>query len=156
MKKVLFLDFDGVLNSHAWIKTDRRNDPLAPDRGLDPAAVALVSEICERTGALVVISSTWRLFNEDCAELLKRRGFTGEVVGMTPDLNTRTRALWTSVERGVEIQAWLDANGGADVIAILDDDADMAHLGPRLVQTGFARGLERHHVELVVAMLGER
>ncbi len=156
--KVVFLDFDGVLNSVAWIKGGRRGEREMPDKVLDPAAVLRVNTLCERTGAVVVISSTWRLFKEDCVALLCRRGFTGTVVGKTPDHSWQpgdASNLWASRSRGSEIQAWLDAHPGVEAFVILDDDADMAHLMDKLVQTDFERGLTDAHVERAVAMLGE-
>ena len=51
--KILFLDFDGVLNCYDDI--GRGPDPI------NPAAVARLNVIVARTGARIVITSSWRL-----------------------------------------------------------------------------------------------
>jgi hypothetical protein len=153
--RVLFLDFDGVLNSVRFFGADskrgyrraRRIKYELPHEAIDPAAVACLNAIVERTGAKVVVSSTWRtVFGcESIAVFLERRGFVGEVVGCTPQIK--------SAQRGEEIAAWIADEGPVDAFAILDDHADMAHLKPRLVQTDTATGLLPEHVERVVALL---
>ncbi len=160
----LFLDFDGVLN-HAAHFANRRAGRTAADcltdaESFDLAAVERVNRIVERTGADVVISSSWRcmLGLADIRGILKRHGFRGRVVGATPRLH-RTPDGEERV-RGHEIQAWIERRerfrGDVGPFAILDDDSDMAHLAPRLVRTSFDLGLLDEHVERVVALIGER
>jgi hypothetical protein len=61
MTRILFLDFDGVLNSRGFLAMSRG---LAisryPHSEIDPEAVARVNRILERTEAEVVVSSSWR------------------------------------------------------------------------------------------------
>src|SRR5689334_1687229 len=104
--KVIFLDFDGVLNSLAFL----RKEPGPLDR-LDPAAVARLSALAQRSGAKVVISSSWRLQRslDDLRHLLRSLGFAGEVVGRTPDLTATVRVADSSAVRSMEIRAWLEA-----------------------------------------------
>jgi len=159
--RVVFLDFDGVLNHDALflaLPRDRTTaDCLTDARSFDPACVERVNVICERTGAVVVVSSSWRcMFGmADIRGILKRHGLRAKVIGDTPRLH-RTPDGEERV-RGHEIQAWLDARARRQTIesfVILDDSADMAHLLPRLVRTPFATGLGDEHVEQAVAMLG--
>jgi hypothetical protein len=147
--KVVFLDIDGVLNSHAWVKD------LGRDRGLghlDPAACARVQRLCDDTGAKLVISSTWRLIFKRAAicDMFRARDLTTTILGMTAALHTK---------RGHEIQAWLDASsaiaelGTIDGMVIIDDDFDMAHLAPWHVKTdvdcGFTDGELRQAAEVL-------
>ncbi len=155
--KVIFLDFDGVLNSEEYSRL--RNIMGAKDSGsfmhrssgqVDPVAVARLNRIVESTGAAVCISSTWRRLHiiGELNAILRERGFAGRVVGATP---------WLNKPRGLEIQDWLDLEGqrhDVEAFVILDDDADMEHLMDHLVQTNGAAGLEDHHVERAIAMLG--
>jgi hypothetical protein len=150
--RVLFLDLDGVLNRRRHFSSlppDRTASEVEYDNSFDRACVARLNAIVERTGCHVVISSTWRLLNSQgkIARCLRRHGFAHErrIIGVTPDLPHRVR--------GHEIQAWLDAHPGVTAYAILDDNSDMAHLLPRLVQTSFDTGLQDEHVETVVRML---
>lgn len=150
MRRVIFLDFDGVLNSHEWqLRRHESRRERGATLGLDPAAVGLLNQLIDRTGAQVVVSSVHRKDGlRHCRRLLTRCGFTGEVIGQTPDLQTL---------RGLEIQAWLDAQEAPDTFVILDDDSqDMAHLLDRLIQTGFHNGLTQAHVDAAVKMLRQR
>lgn len=152
--KVVFLDVDGVLNSAAYLYAAERAWPEGtPFEGnqhleLDPPAVARLNRIVRESGAKVVISSSWRFGNTpaEMQEILRRRGFEGEVVGDTP------RDGHGAV-RGLEIQAWLDGHPGVESFVILDDDSDMAHLAPRHVRTRFSDGLLDEHVDAALAAL---
>lgn len=150
MVKVVFLDFDGVLNSESFVRDYYRKSFLQREPAeIDPVAVARLNRILEATGAVVCISSSWRLLHktEELVDFLKGTGFTGKVIGITPRLDA---------PRGMEIQEWMDTAPGyreIESFVILDDDADMAHLGHRLVQTDFAGGLEDHHIERAIRML---
>lgn len=144
--KLVFLDFDGVLNSHDWW----RRRPTTPRRDflneLDPAACARLQRLCDETFAQIVISSTWRLLHKRPAlvEMLRARGVTARVLGVTPSLPRGPR--------GLEIADWLERTapvrvGDVSGIVILDDDSDMAHLAPWHVKTHFDRGLQDWEVE---------
>jgi hypothetical protein len=162
---VLFLDFDGVLNSCNWFQKSRRDNPPDPsltnEEGMiDPEAVANLNRILEATGCDVVISSTWRRGHTmgELLRLLVKRGMDkahwDKFVGKTPVLDGKLPSgLFTAVVRGHEIQAWLDENPGYDRIAILDDDGDMAHLVPRLVLTHGIEGLNTEKVDEAICLL---
>ncbi len=153
MIKVLFLDFDGVLNHRAHFASlppgRKAVEVEYDDNSFDRACVSRLSTIVERTGCKIVISSTWRLLHSPGKNqrILRRHGFTRErcIVGVTPDLHGR--------QRGHEIQSWLDEHPDVEAFAIVDDNSDMAHLLPHLVQTSFDTGLQDEHVERVVQML---
>lgn len=136
---VVFLDFDGVLNSHEYFERRTRSSEWSRADDIDRDAVARLQLLCDAASASIVISSTWRLLHRrvELCDLLRAKGLTAKVLDKTPELHD---------ERGHEIQAWLDNNaklGRFDVtgIVILDDNSDMAHLRPWLVQTSFATGL---------------
>ena len=59
--RIVFLDFDGVLNSHAYFnaRTEKFED-VGEAGELDPTAVERLNRIIDATGALVVVSSSWR------------------------------------------------------------------------------------------------
>jgi len=146
--RVLFLDIDGVLNSKPYFI--ERGPGWMIDReqadDIDPAAVRLLNTLIARTGAAIVISSTWRYFGQQAVtEMLKARGLEGAVIGVTPRSEHGVR--------GREIQQWLaNADAPIESFVILDDDSDMEHLMPRLVRTSFERGLLPADVERAVAL----
>ncbi len=150
--KVIFLDVDGVLNSLEFLAPIQQGARRLEDHEwFDPAAVARLNRIVEATGADCVLSSTWRILHRmpDMRGFLKGAGFTGRLIDKTPG---------GGGQRGPQIQQWLDdtaAIGRHEVesFVILDDDSDMAHLLPHLVQTSFGDGLQDEHVERAIAML---
>jgi hypothetical protein len=138
MRRVIFLDFDGVLAPvRRW---DRYGD-------LEPACIQVLNEIVARSGADVVVSSTWR-YGRTILELqviLESQGFKGFVVDMTP----------TGVPgagRGDEIAAWLAAHH-VDAYVIIDDHSDMSGLHDHLVQTHPTHGLQPADAPRAIAML---
>lgn len=167
MRPILFLDFDGVLNSadfqqrwraaHAGTTTERLHDQL------DPAAVQRLNDVVRATGAAVVVSSTWRLCEdsntvEKLQAVLERFGFTGTVVGVTPSLGCSSHAGYTCDEgaRGAEIEAYLAALPQRPAFAIVDDSADMQPHLHKLVRTSWQEGLQgRHVMQLSVLLLAQ-
>lgn len=167
--KIVFLDFDGVLNSRKYFNSlankeeDERLVLVTTDQQLDPKAVELVNQLVERTGAQVVISSSWRILHALDEEtntgkierpslntILKNAGARFKAVGTTPR---------TYEDRGIEIQLYLDylKSKGEEVEAfvILDDDSDMAHFlnTKHFVKTAFEYGFTEFHLEEAIKAL---
>ena len=148
MKPVLFLDFDGVINSM------RSRHKLGWNQFSRPM-VERVNRIVQATGCKVVVSSAWRLRSaEDGPEpsvdrmrrILGENGFIGDVIDVTPGSLTGYR--------GHEIQKWLDKHPGYGPFVILDDSSDMEPFMDRLVQTEDAIGICSVHVDLAIELLG--
>lgn len=119
MKKILFLDFDGVL------VTDRYQTQLMDDgvqlhvdeygAKFDPVCVENLSQIIDSTDAEIVVTSTWKTERglSGIQKMWKARNLPGKVIGVTPDIDP--------IHRGNEIEAWLDAYGEECRYAIIDD-----------------------------------
>jgi hypothetical protein len=138
MKRVIFLDIDGVLAP--ILRWDRYGD-------LDRACLQVLNDIVALGKADVVVSSTWR-HGKTVAELqqmLESEGFAGRVLDKTP-------ANIPGATRGDEIAAWLEEHV-VDGYVILDDHADMGDLRTHLVQTHPAKGLQPGDVSRAVATL---
>ena len=56
-------------------------------------------------------------------------------------------------KRGIEIQTWLDENPGVEKFIILDDDSDMVHLMPHLLQTDGEFGLTNEIADKAIKRL---
>jgi len=119
--KIIFLDIDGVLNNY---------NTVCEGVHWEPGLVKILKRIIAETKAKVVISSTWRR-TEYYRNIIKN--------DMKIDFIDVTPKLWK--KRGVEIQTWLDENPGVEKFIILDDDSDMVHLMPHLLQTDGEFGL---------------
>lgn len=149
--KVLFLDIDGVLNSHrtfaAW-GTGHRSGVVGSAEALDPIAVGLVRNIVRAAGAVIVLSSSWRI--------LYRFDRLAAVLDL-PIVAETTHSLAAAGNRirGAEIQQWLDENPGVESYAIVDDDSDMLpHQLARFVKTDFKNGLDWDRAEQLASLLG--
>src|SRR5437588_2852964 len=93
--KLVFLDFDGVLNCDVSVCELGTRYKFWPD------SVKALNEVLAHTGARIVISSTWRehwTLSENAASLEQAGLLPGRVVGKTHVSGT---------ERGLEIDSWL-------------------------------------------------
>ncbi len=164
--KVLFLDVDGVLNSSDWFyktkearvaaaKLNRDDSEIQKMYDhkltqLDHDAVALLNTIVEQTGCSIVLSSTWRKFMElhTFKKMMTEKGFkySDVILDITQD-------FVCSGSRGWEIHDWLNYHPHVESFCILDDDCDMWHLLPWLVNTSGLTGLSSSDVDLAVKML---
>lgn len=150
--KVLFLDCDGVLNCQSsWPHDSPTNTPLDKDK------VELLNEITSSTGALIVMSSTWRKFifsevgHKDCRGILRDGGVTGEF-----HEDWRTPIKIESGARGREIAEWLNTHSEVQQYAIVDDDSDMLPSQmPKFVRTSWKKGMQYEHANRLVNILGK-
>lgn len=141
--KVIFLDIDGVLNNRKTFEKYRKSIIW------DKECIDRLNKITRITGAKIVISSMWRIYDEHTHAYENRMGIEGNIIGETPNL------FWQIKDtcRGDEIQLWLDKNPYVSKFIILDDDNDMGHLLPHLIQTDTHIGLTNEETEIVIARL---
>ena len=148
MTRFIFLDFDGVLNSSAYFDSIVKDEIYGGgfDSMIDEKAVALVNQLVDKTQASVIVSSTWRLFQDLPAlqRTLDAAGATFKLAGATRNLN--------GAMRGVEIQDYMDSNP-CDSFVILDDVDNMGKLKPFLIQTSYDDGLKQEHIDKAVRLL---
>lgn len=142
-EKVVFLDIDGVLNEHEWMKN---KTPW-----LDEGKLELLSSVLQKTNAKVVLSSNWRevwdepmfLENQNTGIYAGHRLFEKykiEVVGCT-------RAFG---KRGEEILEYVESHPEIKKYAAIDD----MDIGIRnLVKTDGSIGLTRKDAEEVLRIL---
>lgn len=176
--KIIFLDFDGVINSESWMvsrweefddETIHRNYPLYE---FSPELVSNLNEIIDKTDAKIVVSSTWRKRRtiQELQGILSMIGVKGEVIDKTSVLGSIDGY---TIPRGCEIQKWLKQEGKFQRInwsadeqrkhmesaivksyVILDDDSDMLFTqSEHFVQTSWKSGLEKHLVEKAIKIL---
>ena len=117
--KVIFFDIDGVLNSRwfidkMWALTkEYRYDPIDPD------AMKKLNIIVEKTGAKLVICSTWRYSHtvEELQTIFEKHGFIGEIIDTT-DVNSHNL-------RGNDINKWICENHNVSKYCVIDDDNEI-------------------------------
>ena len=142
--RVLFLDFDGVLNSNRYNQFKSTSANI-----IDPTAVELLNDIVKKTDCVIVISSAWRTSNTIQALIahLKGSGFnygTETVIGTTiiNDLS----------HRGLEVQDWLFLNKHRGKFIILDDlpREEFGFVGDWLIQTDINYGLTQAEADRII------
>lgn len=135
MRKIIFLDIDGVLNTERWHCQTASNE-LQDEYGykFDPVAVTNLSKIIEETGADIVISSSWKFMGlSKMRKMWKDRKLPGNVIGITPNtvsdkflLNVDLDNMDIMAIRGQEVKEWLMLNKNEITnYVILDDMNDI-------------------------------
>lgn len=126
--RIVFLDFDDVLNSiTSWVAFHPNS---YDEHHLDRVAVGLVKRLVEVTEAYVVISSSWRnhFSLDEIKEILARHGWeNAPIIGQTDDIAYHKRSLeinkflWDRRDKG----GW---DFKEDTYVIIDD----AFIDPKL------------------------
>lgn len=141
--KVIFLDVDGVLNTTSLLYHYGFDY-------IDDDMVVLLAGVVHKTGAEIVLSSTWRLQRESrmlVAEALKRHGLS--VLDRTPKIEDAFRSE--------EISRWLEDNPGVDRYAIVDDNRDAGRgLEGNFFMTDMETGLDERTAKRIIRHLGTR
>ncbi len=105
--KVIFLDIDGVLNC------ERTRNPRKLPYVVDRTLLARLKTLLKRTGAKVVLSSTWRI---DPVGLYAAKYWGVPFIGACPDLPRSPRCK--------EVQTWLAGHPRVTRYAVIDDEDD--------------------------------
>ena len=132
MNKILFLDFDGVLNTeHYQSLLQYQGKPWQDEYGafFDPNVVKQLRRIIDATGADIVIESSWKYLGLDAMkELWKVRNLLGRVVDITPS-SVSDEYLLKNLDttmlhcKGMEIASWLTEQANQNIrYAIIDDE----------------------------------
>jgi hypothetical protein len=108
--KVIFLDFDGVINPITFHNSAN---------GFSKAACANVQSILTKDpNVRIVISSAWRRNGlESCRKTLKDNGIDSTKAIAVTDGD----GGWDPDNRGEQIQRWLDAHKSVKQYVVLDD-----------------------------------
>lgn len=171
--KILFLDFDGVLNTDRYQAVLHSQAlPTSDEFGaiFDPDAVASLRAITDAVPDLIiVIESSWKAFGLNAMRRMwKARGLPGEVFGITPHIDNEELLLSVDLDdpeafskleglgKGGEIKAWLDAHGEeVEEYVILDDvDEFRGDLKEHLIITDPREGLTQDKALGAIRRLG--
>ena len=129
--KILFLDFDGVLNTLRWREHEGKNAII--DRfgySFDPESVANLAKIVCHQDVGVVISSSWKCLGlDEMRSLWKERKMPGDLIDITPSETRREGISQTTPDeirlltsKGHEIDMWLSIHDNISQYAIVDDE----------------------------------
>lgn len=155
--KIIFLDIDGVLNSHAWLE---QQPPFSlrehPERAIDPDAVQRLNHLTERTGARLVVTSTWRL--KWGIRALRQIFVNADIRGTLLDVTevfiiARATHRALADPREQEILMWLRQHPEVTHYVVLDDLANLGVLRDRQVLVDAASGLTMDNINEALAIL---
>ena len=164
MKKVIFLDIDGVLNTQDWHSRMTKDTPRDEFGWVfDPVAVANLAHIIDETGAVIVISSSWKFLGmTKLKEMWKIRNLPGALLDITPNtvsdemlLNANLDEMELGVCRGNEIKEWLSKHKReVSNYVIIDDFDDMLpEQEDHVVLTNTLIGITKFDAEKAIAIL---
>jgi hypothetical protein len=150
LMKIIFLDIDGVLNSHKTFDNPKRSQQdyvWKETDDIDPDNISQLNRILKETNSFIVISSSWK--NGRSVELLKTiaqkvKIDSTKIIDKTPTLTS---------DRGDEIKLWLKKNKQVKKFVILDDDNDMGSLKKHLIQTDPSVGLTEQIADIAIKKL---
>ena len=172
MKKVIFLDVDGVLNS---------SRTLYEDISLEDDLILNLKELVYKTGAKIILSSSWRLSTEAIATLMDKLDKFGLVIsGMTCDgvdldwlekyefdttkkyLDTKfdydeNKQIKITHDRGAEIFKWLHDHDDCAYVILDDEIEDIKPYFSEsvIVKTSYKTGLTKEDVKKAIQILNK-
>ena len=131
--RIIFLDYDGVVNTLWFQEVDGEPDFNFPNmiQVNNTQAIAWLNKLYREYEYSIVVSSTWRYF-DNYKEALYSAGLNKDI----KIIDTTQKGSFDE-KRGDEIQQWLDKNSQYEIedFVILDDDSDMKHLTSHLIKT---------------------
>ena len=172
MKKVIFLDVDGVLNS---------SRTLYESISLEDDLILNLKEIVNKTKAKIILSSSWRLSTEAVATLIDKLDKFGLAIsGMTYDgvdldwlekyefdvtkkySDTKfdydeNRQIKITHDRGAEIFKWLHDHDDCAYVILDDEIEDIKPYFSEsvIVKTSYKTGLTKEDVKKAIQILNK-
>lgn len=153
MNKIIFLDFDGVLNTeHYQGLLQYQGKPWQDEYGafFDPKAVKQLKRIIDATDADIVVESSWKYLGLDAMkELWEVRNLPGTIIDITPSLLGKNK--------GVEIASWLSKYAKQDIRYVVIDDeyVILDSQLPHFILTNPYEGITEEQANRAISMLNE-
>ena len=148
--KVIFLDFDGVLNSRRYIESRGEYGVI-----IDPSRMWLLKQIVDETKAKIVLSTSWR---EHWAKTPDKSTDTGRQINAIFSnfgLEIFDKTPSVCLCREEEIKSWLDEHEETKNFVVLDDmflSADFLE-GHFIRTSNYFDGLDGEDVRAAIEIL---
>lgn len=149
---IIFLDFDGVMDTAYYDLYLTKHGMAEKDKFgvvFDPDCVSNLAKIIEKTGADIVVNSTWKYYMSlaDFHEMWKYRKLPGKVIGITPNV---------AGKRGAQIDAWLKEHPVDNYVIIDDLDANnfTSSQIPHLFVANPYTGLDEDTADRIIGFFG--
>lgn len=160
--KIVFLDIDGVLNSLSYYEKINAENLNIINNPIDEQAVICLKKIINKTGAKIVLSSSWRGgWNKDPALC----GFQGKIINEVLrkyDMEiydcTKSLKFNDGTARSREIKKWISECPYKISAFVIIDDGDFSWknfcLDKRWIKTDFYKnGLQESNIQEAVELL---
>ena len=152
MRRIIFLDFDGVLNTEYYqgllqFQGEQWQDQYGAF--FDPRAVRQLKRVIDTTDADIVVESSWKYLGlEAMQELWRVRNLPGRVIDITPSLTD-------NASKGEEIAAWLSEYATPDARYVIIDDEYVVLDSqiPYLIWTNPYEGLTEEQANRAISIL---
>ena len=151
IRPVIFLDFDGVLNTeHHQARLATEGKPTKDAWGplFDPRAVENLRRIIDATDARIVVTSSWRF-----AHRLGSLRMMWEVRGLPADSLSALDCDSMCMSRGEEIEDWLEEHGRPDYVIIDDLDDFLPSQRPCYVEINPIVGITEADAQKAIEIL---
>ena len=155
MRKVIFLDVDGVLNSEL---NEKINNNLGRWSSRDiimyEESMMSLYEIISATGAEIVLSSTWRYPDED-GSYISKENLIKQLSEYGMNLSDETPQL-AVYDRALEILTYLENHPEVTHYIVIDDDIELLKndiIKPHLVYTYYQIGLTEQDIFKAITIL---
>ena len=160
-EKIIFLNIDGVMTTRESLRgtalTSHKTAHSLLSSHISPAKVIMMRGLCHRTGAKIVVTSTWRKFKmhmaafgsvwEDCPFHEDWR---------TADLSRQMGPIWSAPGRGTEIRDWVDRHPEISSMVVIDDEISdiITDISSQVVvKTNFEDGIKGHDLQRAESIL---
>ena len=169
-EKIIFLDFDGVLNTEHYQNLLQYEGKAWQDEHgafFDPNAVEQLKRIIEATHAEIVVESSWKYLGlEAMQEMWEVRNMPGRIIGITPSSISDNWLLTANLEdidsaighcKGVEIASWLTeyATQGTQYVIIDDEYVILDSQQNHLILTNPYEGITQELADKAIAILNQ-
>lgn len=166
--KIIFLDFDGVLNTEHYQNLLQYEGKAWQDEYgafFDPEATLQLKRVIEATHADIVVESSWKYLGLDAMqEMWEARNMPGRIIGITPSSVSNNWSLTANLEdidsavghcKGVEIASWLTeyATQGTQYVIIDDEYVILDSQQNHLILTNPYEGITHELADKAIAIL---
>jgi hypothetical protein len=170
MNKIIFLDFDGVLNTeHYQGLLQFQGKPWQDEHGayFDPNAIKQLERIIDATDAHIVVESSWKYHGLDAMkELWEVRNLPGRIIDITPSTISDEYLLSNDLEniypsmlhcKGIEIASWLSKYETQDFryVTIDDEYVILDSQLPYFILTNPYEGITEEQANKIISILNE-
>ncbi len=148
--KVVFLDFDGVLNSEKYIRECGYYGVI-----INPTRIKLIKKIIDATDAKIVLSTSWREHWDKDTDKCDAIGENINDIFERYGLSIFDKTAFLDRSREKEIEQWLHNHPQTENFVVLDDRfLDSVVLRNHFVKTNNYRdGIDENNVKQAIEIL---